>query len=116
MDAVYRVGEDYISDGVDTLEKEVLKICLGTLNAKLPQKSVITGRSESAGSGTQEGQENVTSGDDAVKNEIARGIDVIWEALLRAYEFAGDQFDVFALSNPLRWPISLPSNVSVGFP
>lgn len=91
LDDVYRLGEDYLADTIDSLESEVMRVC------EENERKRKLGRSARMGS------IDVT----ALQAEVAAGIDKVWELLVSAYAMAGDMFESYALRNCFTWPAGL---------
>ena len=91
LDDVYRLGEDYLADTIDSLESEVMRVCEENERKRKLGRSARTGSID------------VT----ALQAEVAAGIDKVWELLVSAYAMAGDMFEAYALRNCFTWPTGL---------
>jgi hypothetical protein len=103
LEDVYRFGEDYVCDGVDSLEKEVLRMST--------ERSASRRLQRVRGKGKVGGGEGPT--DSALSAEVANGVDHVWDTMLQAYELVGDQFEAYALRNVFTWPVGLDYTVRV---
>jgi hypothetical protein len=98
LEDIYRTGEDYLADTIDTLEREVLRVC------EENERKRVLGRSARTGS------VDMT----ALKAEVAAGVDQVWDLLVSAYAMAGDMFEAYALRNCFTWPAGLDLVRGVG--
>lgn len=100
LEDVYRAGEDYCSDAVDALEREVLQLCSDSAARRAKGRGAA--RKGAAGGPTES----------ALAEEVARGADACWDFMLRAHALTGDQFEAYVLRNVFTWPEGLVVAVS----